>query len=170
MLDPRNGEVLSLVSLPAYDPNEFAVGIDRATWASLNTDKLKPLQNRALQGTLLARVDVQDRGGDRRPGGRRRHAGLPRHCAGGASFYGRYFQCQLKGGHGTRRHAPRDRAVLQRLLLHARQHARRRPDPQVGDGARPRRQDRHRPAERGAGLVPSTEWKRRDTKREVVPG
>ena len=26
MLDPRNGEVLSLVSLPAYDPNAFAGG------------------------------------------------------------------------------------------------------------------------------------------------
>ena len=31
-------------------PNAFAAGIDRATWASLNTDELKPLQNRALQG------------------------------------------------------------------------------------------------------------------------
>ena len=50
ILDPRTGEVLSLVSLPAYDPNSFAVGIDLATWRSLNTDKLKPLQNRVLQG------------------------------------------------------------------------------------------------------------------------
>ena len=23
------------------------------------------------------------------------------HCAGGATFYGRYFKCHLKGGHGT---------------------------------------------------------------------
>ena len=37
-------------SLPAYDPNAFAAGIDRATWTALNTDELKPLQNRALQG------------------------------------------------------------------------------------------------------------------------
>ena len=50
ILDPRNGEVLTYASLPAYDPNDFAVGIDRATWASLNTDKLRPLQNRVLQG------------------------------------------------------------------------------------------------------------------------
>jgi penicillin-binding protein 2 len=50
ILDPRTGEVLSLVSLPAYDPNQFAVGIDGATWRGLTTDKLKPLQNRALQG------------------------------------------------------------------------------------------------------------------------
>ena len=50
VLDPQSGEVLSLVSLPAYDPNAFATGIDRGTWAALNTDGLKPLQNRALQG------------------------------------------------------------------------------------------------------------------------
>ena len=50
IMDPRNGEVLTYVSLPAYDPNDFAAGIDRATWASLNTDKLRPLQNRVIQG------------------------------------------------------------------------------------------------------------------------
>src|SRR5262249_2531973 len=40
MLDPRTGEVLAFTSVPAYDPNAFAAGIDRATWASLNTDDL----------------------------------------------------------------------------------------------------------------------------------
>ena len=50
VLDPRNGEVLAFTSRPAYDPNAFAAGIDRATWAALNTDELRPLQNRALQG------------------------------------------------------------------------------------------------------------------------
>ena len=50
ILDPRSGEVLALVSLPAYDPERFAAGIDRATWSQLNTDQLRPLQNRAIQG------------------------------------------------------------------------------------------------------------------------
>ena len=50
VLDPSNGEVLGFTSRPSYDPNAFAAGIDRATWASLNGDSLKPLQNRALQG------------------------------------------------------------------------------------------------------------------------
>ena len=49
-LDPQNGEVLALVSLPAYDPNDFALGIDAHTWSSLNTNPLRPLQNRVLQG------------------------------------------------------------------------------------------------------------------------
>ena len=69
-------------------------------------------------------------------------------CTGGATFFGRYFKCHLKGGHGVRGHAARDREVVQRVLLHARQHARRGQDPQVGGEARPGRQDRHRPAER----------------------
>ena len=50
LLEPKTGEVLTLTSLPAFDPNDFATGIDRATWQQLNTDKLRPLQNRAIQG------------------------------------------------------------------------------------------------------------------------
>ena len=49
-MDPKNGEVLAFTSLPAYDPNAFASGIDRATWAALNTDEFRPLTDRALQG------------------------------------------------------------------------------------------------------------------------
>ena len=50
VLDPNSGDVMALVSLPAYDPNDFALGIDNDTWTALNTDTLTPLQNRALQG------------------------------------------------------------------------------------------------------------------------
>jgi penicillin-binding protein 2 len=50
IMDPKTGEVLAFTSVPAYDPNAFAAGIDRATWASLNTDDLTPLQDRAIQG------------------------------------------------------------------------------------------------------------------------
>jgi penicillin-binding protein 2 len=101
VLDPRSGEVLSLVSLPAYDPNSFAVGIDRATWSALNTDALRPLQNRALQGRyspgstfkiVVATAALEE--------------GLvsPDYrvfCPGGATFYGRYFHCHEKAGHGS---------------------------------------------------------------------
>src|SRR5690606_18371403 len=45
ILQPQTGEVLALVSLPAYDPNEFATGISRASWSALNTDRLRPLNN-----------------------------------------------------------------------------------------------------------------------------
>src|SRR5512138_2570895 len=50
VLDPNTGEVLAYVSEPAFDPNTFAAGIDRATWASLTTDEQHPLNDRALQG------------------------------------------------------------------------------------------------------------------------
>jgi penicillin-binding protein 2 len=50
-LDPRNGEVLALVSLPSFDPNDFVVGIDPAKWLALNRDKKFPLMNRALQSS-----------------------------------------------------------------------------------------------------------------------
>ena len=39
-----------MTSLPAFDPNSFATGIDRKSWSDLNTDPLRPLQNRAIQG------------------------------------------------------------------------------------------------------------------------
>ena len=101
IMDPRNGEVLTYVSLPAYDPNDFAGGIDRATWASLNSDTLRPLQNRVIQGRyspgstfkiVVAAAAMEE--GLVTPDFRV-------NCTGGATFFGRYFRCHLKGGHGS---------------------------------------------------------------------
>jgi penicillin-binding protein 2 len=101
ILDPRNGDVLTHVSLPGYDPNDFASGIDRVTWASLNTDKLRPLNNRVIQGRyspgstfkiVVATAALEE------------ELVTPDHritCNGGATFFGRYFQCHLKRGHGS---------------------------------------------------------------------
>jgi penicillin-binding protein 2 len=50
-LDPRNGEVIALVSRPGFDPNSFARGLTRAEFAALNEDLDRPLFNRALRGT-----------------------------------------------------------------------------------------------------------------------
>ena len=50
-LDPRNGEVIALVSRPGFDPNSFARGLTRAEFAALNEDPDRPLFNRALRGT-----------------------------------------------------------------------------------------------------------------------
>ena len=101
IMDPRTGEVLTYVSLPAYDPNDFAGGIDRATWASLNADELRPLQNRAIQGRyspgsafklVVATAALEE--GIVTPD-------FKVNCGGGANFFGRYFLCHLKGGHGV---------------------------------------------------------------------
>src|SRR5712691_1167149 len=102
-LDPTNGDVLGFTSRPAYDPNAFAAGIDRATWASLNTDRDRPLNDRAIQGryspgsTFKMAVAL---------------AGLEEgiitpdfrvSCPGHANFYGRDFKCWRlsRGGHGS---------------------------------------------------------------------
>ncbi len=49
-LDPRNGKVLALVSLPSYDNNLFAKGITAEAWQALNTDPDLPLFDRAIGG------------------------------------------------------------------------------------------------------------------------
>ena len=101
MLDPRNGEVLALSSLPAYDPNAFAGGIDRPTWNALNTDVLQPLTDRALQGryspgstfkmtVAAAALEEGVINSDFRV-----------NCTGAGMFYGRAFRCWKAGGHGT---------------------------------------------------------------------
>jgi len=50
-IDPRNGEVLALVSAPNFDPNLFVDGIDVESWRELNESIDKPLLNRAIRGT-----------------------------------------------------------------------------------------------------------------------
>ncbi len=49
-MDPRNGEVLALVSWPAYDANLFARGIDEAAYRALLEDENDPLFPRASAG------------------------------------------------------------------------------------------------------------------------
>jgi penicillin-binding protein 2 len=101
VLEPKTGEVLTLTSLPAFDPNDFATGIDRQTWQQLNTDKLRPLQNRAIQGRyqpgstfkiVVATAALEE--GIITP---ERQI----YCPGGGTFYGRFFACHLDGGHGS---------------------------------------------------------------------
>jgi penicillin-binding protein 2 len=51
-MDPRNGDILALVSRPSFDPNAFAVKIERAEWNKLITDPDHPLMNKAIQAQL----------------------------------------------------------------------------------------------------------------------
>ena len=105
VLEPKTGDVLTLASLPAYDPNAFATGVDRATWNALSSNELKPMQNRAIQGryspgstfkVIIATAALEE--------------GIisPDHqifCPGGATFYGRFFKCMGKHGFMDMRHA-----------------------------------------------------------------
>ncbi|MBD3248262.1 penicillin-binding protein 2 [Candidatus Falkowbacteria bacterium] len=49
-LDPNNGEVLSLVSLPTFDNNVFARGISSEEYGELINDPNNPLFSRAISG------------------------------------------------------------------------------------------------------------------------
>ena len=49
-IDPRNGEVLAMVSKPGFDPTLFIDGIDFDNWNELNNSPDRPLNNRALRG------------------------------------------------------------------------------------------------------------------------
>jgi penicillin-binding protein 2 len=50
-IDPSNGDVIALVSTPGFDPNFFSRGISRTDYVKLKDDPDIPLYNRALQGT-----------------------------------------------------------------------------------------------------------------------
>ncbi len=100
-LDPRTGEVLAMVSRPAFDPNVFAGHIKASEWKEIANNPFNPLLNRAIQAQ-------QAPGSTFKP--IMALAGLETgviddnyqvHCGGGASFYGRYFSCHLKHGHGS---------------------------------------------------------------------
>src|ERR1700744_3478628 len=48
-LDPNSGEVLAMVSRPAFDPNRFAGHIKAKDWKEINNNPDHPLLNRAIQ-------------------------------------------------------------------------------------------------------------------------
>jgi penicillin-binding protein 2 len=50
VLDAMTGDMLAMVSMPAYDPNSFSDGISRGEWKMLSEDDHIPLMNKVLQG------------------------------------------------------------------------------------------------------------------------
>jgi penicillin-binding protein 2 len=99
-LDPRTGEVLALTSLPGYDPNAFASGMDRASLTALLADPLKPFQNRLLQGRyhpgstfkIVMSIAALETGVIT--------PDFKVQCNGSKVFYGRPFKCSRQDGAG----------------------------------------------------------------------
>ncbi len=50
VIDCLTGEMLAMVSMPAYDPNSFSDGISHAEWKMLSDNDHVPLMNKVLQG------------------------------------------------------------------------------------------------------------------------
>ena len=101
VMDPRNGDVLALVSTPAFEIDQFTGNIDRAAWVRLVQDPQHPLLNRASQaqyppgsvfkivlmaaGLQEASITPMDRV----------------HCTGSFHFGDRTWKDWKKEGHGT---------------------------------------------------------------------
>jgi penicillin-binding protein 2 len=99
-MDPKTGEILAMASRPTFDPNAFAVHISSKEWNGLLTDPGKPLLNKAIQAQLapgsVFKI-IMSVAGWQEGIAQTLHVS----CGGGASFYGRYFKCWQKGGHGS---------------------------------------------------------------------
>ena len=111
-MDPRNGEVLAMVSRPTFDPNDFAVRISREQWNKLVSDENHPLLNKAIQAQLapgsvfkiiMATAGLQE--------------GIAQNmkvnCQGGAVFYGRYFKCWVTAEHRVHGEVDISKAIYQ---------------------------------------------------------
>jgi penicillin-binding protein 2 len=92
-LDPRNGEILAMVSHPAPNPNDFAIRVSGKEWKELNDDPSKPLLNRAIQaqlapGSVFKIIMATAMLEDKVPA-----ANFTTYCPGYGTFYGRQFKC-----------------------------------------------------------------------------
>jgi penicillin-binding protein 2 len=97
VMDPRSGEILALVSHPNYDPNDFAVRINRTDWNNLITDPRHPLMNKAIQDQLAPGSTfkiIMSAAGLQEGVAQNMHVD----CVGGGTFYGRFFKCDKHHG------------------------------------------------------------------------
>jgi penicillin-binding protein 2 len=101
VMDPRNGDVLAMVSTPAFEIDRFTGTIDRDAWLRVMKDPDFPLLNRTIQSQyppgsvfkmVLVAAGLQE--GTLTPADRV-------HCQGEFPFGGRVFRDWKKEGHGT---------------------------------------------------------------------
>jgi penicillin-binding protein 2 len=97
-MDPRTGEILAMVSRPAFDPNLFAARISRKDWSALANDPNKPLLNKAVQAQLapgsLFKIIMSVAGLEEGVVTPEKKV----QCSGGVDYYGRFYKCDEKHG------------------------------------------------------------------------
>jgi penicillin-binding protein 2 len=97
-LDPRNGEVLAMVSRPGFDPNAFAGRLRQSDYDALIKNPYNPMLNRAIQGQYapgstfkpLVAVAGLETG--------LLEDDMTAFCDGGATIDGHYYRCHSKHG------------------------------------------------------------------------
>ena len=100
-IDPRNGEVLAMVSRPSFDPADFSRGIDSDLWSKLISDENHPLRDKTIQDhyspgstfkTITAIAALEE-------GVITKDTTFS--CAGSINLGSRKVHCWKKGGHGS---------------------------------------------------------------------
>src|SRR5947207_7926628 len=98
VVDPNNGNVLAMVSVPSFDPNTFIPSIKKKDWEALRKDPAVPLVNRAISGLPPGSTFklITSFAGLRK--------GLTNNkynCGGGVSYGDHFFQCWVASKHYT---------------------------------------------------------------------
>jgi penicillin-binding protein 2 len=100
VLDCLTGEILCLVSMPAYDPNSFSDGISQLEWAMLSDDDHVPLMNKVTQGLYPPGSTVKPMNALALL-----EAGVPADmrvsCSGAMRVGSGTFHCHKRRGHGA---------------------------------------------------------------------
>ena len=111
-MDPHTGEILAMVSGPAYDPNDFAVRVSRDEWNKLVNDPDKPLLNKAIQAQLAPGSTfkiIMAAAGWQEGIAQNLHV----HCGGSADFYGRNYKCWVYFLHQSHGEVDLEKAIYQ---------------------------------------------------------
>ena len=98
VIDCLTGDILTMVSMPAYDPNSFSDGIGRTEWKMLSEDQRQPLRNKVLNSLYPPGSTIKPMGAL----ALQLHGVDPKeriHCPGGYRLGNRFFRCL--GRHGT---------------------------------------------------------------------
>ncbi|MBI2206335.1 MAG: penicillin-binding protein 2 [Candidatus Rokubacteria bacterium] len=101
VMDPRTGDVLAMVSTPAFEIDQFTGTIDRAAWVRVIRDPMHPMLNRSIQSAyapgsvfkiIVAAAGLQE--GTIVPTDKT-------HCTGEFHLGAWTFKDWKEGGHGT---------------------------------------------------------------------
>src|SRR6266478_2200146 len=100
VVDPNNGNVLAMTSVPSFDPNTFIPSIKAKDWKGLQKDEGDPLVNRAISclppGSTFKLITAL--AGLR---GTKNLAGAKYSCGGGVSYGDHFFRCWVAEKHYT---------------------------------------------------------------------
>ncbi|WBO23986.1 penicillin-binding protein 2 [Sphingomonas abietis] len=100
VIDTENGDILAMVSMPAYDPNSFSKGISHDEWNMLSADDHLPLVNKSLQGLYPSGSTVKPMNA---LGLLEAGISPDEHvlCTGQYRVGNSFFHCWKHGGHGS---------------------------------------------------------------------